>query len=172
MELIARGSEAFIYLHQDKVIKERIRRPFFEEALDNPLRKKRTTQEYNILKKLQDILPVPKVYHKHTYSFEMEYIPEPHPPLTPQTAHYLGEILRKLHSYNLIHYDLTIFNLLGEKIIDFGLSFYSHKLEDKAMDLLVTLSEAPGYEEYILEGYKDEKVIKRMEEIKRRARYV
>ncbi len=175
MDLLAQGSESFIYFDQGTVIKRRIRRPFLEEILDNRLRKERTTREFNILKKIHGMLNVPKPYEKQTYEFTMEYIDGTHPKLTPEIASFIGETLQHLHSHNIIHYDLTIFNLLETDqiyIIDFGLSFYSYKLEDKAMDLLVAISEAPEYEQEILESYRDEKVLKKLEEIKKRARYV
>ena len=50
----------------------------------------------------------------------------------------IGTLLAKIHEKNIIHGDLTTSNMiLGEKLhfIDFGLSSFSEKIEDKAVDL-------------------------------------
>ena len=93
----------------------------------------------------------------------------------------LGEfarILAKLHSSNIIHGDFTPANLIiGKKIsvIDFGLGFFSHKLEDKAVDVF-TMRQALGKKDggkfvksYFLYGEKA--VLERMEVVEKRARY-
>ena len=52
----------------------------------------------------------------------------------------LGKIVAKLHLNNIIHGDLTTSNFIITPenrlvVIDFGLSFYSERLEDKAADI-------------------------------------
>ena len=52
----------------------------------------------------------------------------------------LGKTVAKLHLNNIIHGDLTTSNFIITPqnrlvIIDFGLSFYSERLEDKATDI-------------------------------------
>ena len=55
----------------------------------------------------------------------------------------IGQAIVKLHSYDIIHGDLTTSNMFfvdgnGKKeiaLIDFGLSFFSNRPEDKAVDL-------------------------------------
>ncbi len=53
----------------------------------------------------------------------------------------IGNLIGKMHNQNIIHGDLTTSNMIvnsNEKkiyFIDFGLSFFSEKIEDKAVDL-------------------------------------
>lgn len=176
MELLARGSESYIYLKNNLVLKDRIRREYMEEILDQSLRKTRTSTEYNILAKLHGHIPVPKVYNKYVYSFEMEFIDGVHPTLDEDTAKYIGKTLRTLHDVGIIHYDLSVYNLIDDGntiyVIDFGLSFRSNKIEDKAMDILVGISQAIDYEEQILEAYGvDQRLMDRIKLIRSRARY-
>ncbi|MEM0455773.1 MAG: RIO1 family regulatory kinase/ATPase [Candidatus Anstonellales archaeon] len=178
VELLARGSESYIYLDRSRnvVIKDRVRREYMEIDLDEKLRKIRTTTEYNILRKLYGEMNVPRPISKSTYQFEMEYIDGDNPELDREIALYIGKMLRKLHDNGIIHYDLSVYNILydGERyyIIDFGLSFYSKKLEDIASDILVAISQAVDYEDVILESYHpDPAVIARIHEIRSRARY-
>src|SRR3989338_9500931 len=53
----------------------------------------------------------------------------------------MGENIAKLHHHNIIHGDLTTSNMILDKekinFIDFGLSQFSDKIEDKAVDLFV-----------------------------------
>ena len=54
----------------------------------------------------------------------------------------IGQAVARLHDANIIHGDLTTSNLFRNEdetlfLIDFGLSFTSHMLEDKAVDLYV-----------------------------------
>lgn len=62
--------------------------------------------------------------------------------LLDEYARRAGEMLAKLHNIDTVHGDLTTSNLLvtgeGELVmIDFGLSFGSNLVEDKAVDLYV-----------------------------------
>jgi TP53 regulating kinase and related kinases len=105
----------------------------------------------------------------------------------------IGCIIGKLHSNQIIHGDLTTSNILikdyeGQEskiyFIDFGLSFISRQLEDKAVDLYVleralqsthSLQAIKLFEE-ILNGYKAEyganviQVIDRLEQVRLRGR--
>lgn len=77
-----------------------------------------------------------------------------------------GQLIGKMHSFDMIHGDLTSSNLMLTNnsvcLIDFGLSLYSALPEDKAVDLYVleraivsTHSEhSQQYTEWLLEGYK------------------
>nr|CAD2164943.1 unnamed protein product [Meloidogyne enterolobii] len=66
--------------------------------------------------------------------------------ISSQFGHKLGSIIQNMHSAGLIHGDLTTSNVLVKKkqdgnldliLIDFGLSQFSQKPEDKAVDLYV-----------------------------------
>ncbi|MCS7122542.1 MAG: hypothetical protein NZ908_01130 [Candidatus Micrarchaeota archaeon] len=178
MELLARGSESYIYLDRERglVVKDRVRRMYMEESLDSRLRKTRTTTEYNILRDLYGKLRVPRVFQRHEYSFEMEYIEGTNPQLDREMARFIGKSLRDLHELGIIHYDLSIYNILynGDELylIDFGLSFRSRKIEDIANDILVAISQALDYEDVVLESYGITDAVKnRIQDIRSRARY-
>lgn len=108
----------------------------------------------------------------------------------------IGSSISKLHSKNIIHNDLTTSNMLlqkknGEKeekvfFIDFGLGIHSTRIEDKAMDLVVLKKSLKATHpkkfniiwKEILEGYRKNKgkfskeIIKRIDVIEKRARYM
>ena len=99
----------------------------------------------------------------------------------------IGSAIAKLHSFDIIHGDLTTSNMIlsGKKLyfIDFGLGFHSGKAEDKATDLHVLreafesthFSIADDAWKIILkaykESYKSEKVIGSLENLEKRGRY-
>eukprot|EP01100_Stratorugosa_tubuloviscum_P014649 TRINITY_DN796_c1_g6_i2.p1 TRINITY_DN796_c1_g6~~TRINITY_DN796_c1_g6_i2.p1 ORF type:complete len:196 (-),score=82.00 TRINITY_DN796_c1_g6_i2:169-711(-) len=100
----------------------------------------------------------------------------------------LGLILAKFHSADLIHGDLTTSNVLIREIdfelvlIDFGLSYTSTMIEDKAVDLYVLerafLSTHPNTEQLfqlILDSYaqhakKGNEILARLEKVRQRGR--
>ena len=99
----------------------------------------------------------------------------------------IGEQVAKLHSNGIIHADLTTSNMLyADKLyfIDFGLSFFSDKIEDKAVDLhlLKQALESKHFGVFdeafkiILNTYKEkatdaEAVLERFEVVEKRGRY-
>jgi len=99
----------------------------------------------------------------------------------------IGKKVAILHNNTIIHGDLTTSNMvLSNEIyfIDFGLSFFSHKIEDKAVDLhlLKKALESKHYRiweksfKLVLEMYekgaeKGAEVIKRLEAVEKRGRY-
>jgi TP53 regulating kinase-like protein len=117
----------------------------------------------------------------------------------------VGQMIAEMHRKDMIHGDLTTSNMIlasGTKdksynrtqdktnqriekqkkdsvyFIDFGLSFFSTKIEDKAVDLhlLRQALESRHYTIYeesfkaMLEGYEDKEVIKRLEEVEKRGK--
>nr|CAD2189273.1 unnamed protein product [Meloidogyne enterolobii] len=111
--------------------------------------------------------------------------------ISSQFGHKLGSIIQNMHSAGLIHGDLTTSNVLVKKkqddnldliFIDFGLSQFSQKPEDKAVDLYVlerAIKSAHIGMELLLnkalqaykEGGKDaENVLLRLEEVRMRGR--
>jgi len=105
-----------------------------------------------------------------------------------QLSEEIGKKLAILHNNNLIHGDLTTSNMIyhekGIYFIDFGLSYFSHKIEDKAVDLhlLKQALESKHYKiwetcfKHALEAYKKEsqhakEVLKRLETVEGRGRY-
>jgi Kae1-associated kinase Bud32 len=101
----------------------------------------------------------------------------------------IGEQVGLLHETNIIHGDLTVFNIIIKKknspwIIDFGLGQISNELEKKAHDLLTFYSTlkaiSPNYEVlfdkfqlgYIKVCKQGRKAFEHMKKIQSRARYI
>jgi len=147
MKVIAHAAEAKVYEKKDTIIKERISKPYRIEYIDNRLRKSRTKREANVLAKLANVVAVPKVYSASNCTIEMEKIhgKKLRDILTSRNYNsYMkkfAQILAKVHESGIIHGDPTTSNILVQKkdkelvLIDFGLSFFSQKVEDKAVDL-------------------------------------
>ncbi|NJL43970.1 MAG: Kae1-associated serine/threonine protein kinase [Nitrosarchaeum sp.] len=57
----------------------------------------------------------------------------------PELAKHIGRLVAALHDQSIIHGDLTTSNMIlsdgAVHLIDFGLSFFSHRIEDKAVDI-------------------------------------
>jgi len=198
MEKIAQGAEAIIYLHNNKIIKERVRKLYRHPEIDERLRKKTTRFESRLLEKASKIIPVPKILHSDDKAMriEMEFIEgkklrdavdELSAKEKKDIFNKIGMKLAKLHNANIIHGDLTTSNIiLREKayFIDFGLGFISERIEDKAVDLRL-LRKAIASKHYqhfdellkhIMDGYKQEikefdAISKQLEKVEGRGRY-
>ena len=96
----------------------------------------------------------------------------------------IGKNISTLHNNGTIHGDLTTANMIlkDNKVyfIDFGLGFFSDKIEDKAVDIYLLREVLEGEHDVsvfndILEGYKNcedyDKVIDRLKKVERRGRY-
>ncbi|MEO2154690.1 MAG: KEOPS complex kinase/ATPase Bud32 [Nanoarchaeota archaeon] len=182
-----RGAEAIIIEKDDKVIKKRVRKPYRNEKFDELLRKKRTKREAKILKKLRGVVNVPKIFEVKDDQIIMEKVNGSLlKDLRVENKEFwlkLGEEISKIHNKGIIHGDLTTKNIIVQDnkiyFIDFGLSFFSDKIEDKAMDLIVLkdILELENRKEkfnWIIEGYKSDKkaeIIKKIEKIEKRGRY-
>ncbi len=162
MKEISRGAEAVVFLdimaspYQPRIVKQRLKKHYRIDILDEKLRKARTKRELNLLKKSSEIIKVPKVISFSDTEIIMEYIngnklseifDKLNEKEIEKICFKIGENLGKLHLQNIIHNDLTTANIitlfnekaLAEKyeiyFIDFGLGFISTKIEDKAYDL-------------------------------------
>lgn len=193
MKQIQQGAEATIYQDKDKITKLRTSKSYRLPILDNKLRKSRTKAEAKIINKLQSIIPVPKILETdNQQTIEMEFIDGKKLSEHLEQLDWksickkLAENLTKLHNQDLIHGDLTTSNMIFKDnlvyLIDFGLGFHSHKIEDKAVDLHL-LKQAldakhftifPEAFNIILKNYKAKQsdlIIKRIETIEKRGRY-
>jgi len=196
---IAQGAEAILYKDNNEVIKERFSKKYRLAHLDESLRKFRTRREAKILGRLQELnFPAPhlKDFSDKRMSIVMDFIPgEKLKDLLQakdnfeQLAKEIGQRVAKLHQANIIHGDLTTSNMIKHQVtgklhlIDFGLSSFSEKVEDKAVDLFLldrTL-ESTHFELYpdiftqALEGYKEnnpqaKEILERLEQVKMRGR--
>ena len=143
--IIGQGAEATIYLAEN-VIKERLAKSYRLKEIDASLRRTRTRKEAKLLEKLQKInFPAPKLVSTDKKSrIEMEYLKGPKlRDFLDEKNHRiqcieLGRKIAVLHNNDIIHGDLTTSNMIVNDelfFIDFGLSFHSTKVEDKAVDL-------------------------------------
>jgi len=193
MKQIASGAEAVIYKHKEIILKDRIPKEYRHKTIDAQLRKSRTNREAKVLEKLENIdFPAPKLISKEKTHIKMEYLDgdQLKTILDKSPAKYgkqIGKLLAELHNNNIIHSDLTTSNMIlkNNKIyfIDFGLSFFSHKVEDKAVDLhlLKQALESKHYKCFekcfkaVLSAYKanfkdSETVFQRLEKVELRGR--
>ncbi len=148
-KLLKKGAESEIYLiewyGQDAISKIRLSKKYRHHYIDLILRKQRTLHEANIISSAKIIgVETPFIYFLNSNNFEiiMEYI---HGNIlkdnfSPEYCVELGKIVGKLHFYNIIHGDITTSNFILVPqnrlvVIDFGLSFFSERLEDKAADI-------------------------------------
>ena len=99
----------------------------------------------------------------------------------------IGENISKLHASDIIHGDLTTSNMIFQDkrifFIDFGLSFHSHRIEDKAVDLHLLRQAFESkhfmhwkkYFQAVLSGYKkynkSKEILKQLEKVELRGRY-
>lgn len=195
MKQIGDGAEAIIYLDKNKVIKDRIKKGYRIEQIDEKLRKFRTRRESKLLDKLAKLgfTPKPLKFDDKKMIIEMELIDGPRLRDVLNKSNYkkyckeIGEKVAILHNSDIIHSDLTTSNMvLKDQIyfIDFGLSFESGKIEDKAVDLhlLKQALESKHYSifeqafEEVIKSYKrkakhSEQILRRLEQVEQRGRY-
>ncbi len=190
---LAEGAEAKIflinYLNSEYILKERISKNYRIQKLNDLILKSRTKKEVKIIDKLKNIVNVPKIIYFDNTKIIMEYLK--HKELkqyiskNPELIKKLAKEVIKMHNNDVIHGDLTLCNLLYDEInnkiyfIDFGLSFVSAKIEDKAMDLevfkeIILADFSEDYWNIFKEEYsKDNKqIINQLEKIEKRKKYL
>ncbi|MGH9981767.1 MAG: KEOPS complex kinase/ATPase Bud32 [Nitrososphaeraceae archaeon] len=196
--IIKRGAEADVFLISwyKKVAISKLRNPkkYRNITLDNLIRKRRTIHEANMLHDVKKTgIKTPFLYFVDPKRAEiiMEYIDGENVKdiLSKEIAFKIGKYVSTLHNKNIIHGDLTTSNFIKRKedlyLIDFGLSFYSERIEDMATDIRIIkeiLSSAhihifeETYESF-LEGYalvtnkNFNRILKVVKDIEARGRY-
>ncbi|MGN0094138.1 MAG: KEOPS complex kinase/ATPase Bud32, partial [Methanobrevibacter sp.] len=106
-----------------------------------------------------------------------------------ELSYKIGEYIADIHELDIIHGDLTTSNMLIDNnnqlvFIDFGLSYYSNLIEDKADDLLVLKKSIKSVDydvaletfNWILESYlrhsnNSDDIRDKIDEIEHRGRY-
>ncbi len=194
-KLIAQGAEAKLFLENNKIIKNRFPKSYRIKEIDNKLRGYRTRREAKILQKLHAInFPSPKlIKNDEKENLIIERIGGKLIKDVLEKFDYkklcaeIGKKVAILHNNSIIHGDLTTSNMILDKqiyFIDFGLSFFSEKIEDKAVDLHL-LKEGLESKHYkiweecfkcALDAYKKEakrsnETLKRLEIVEKRGRY-
>ena len=194
MKLVAQGAEAKIFEEGSQIIKERFSKKYRLSELDASLRKLRTRKEAKIIQVLQNSgFASPKLIDvsEKEMLIHMEKIPGPklRDIFNSNAASFgeeIGNKIAQLHQRNIIHSDLTTSNMIFDKeikLIDFGLSFVSDKIEDKAVDLhlLKQALEAKHFKNWqilwkqVENSYKNSKesgnIIERLKAVEKRGRY-
>jgi len=196
---IAQGAEAVLHRDNTHIIKERLSKSYRLPQLDESLRQFRTRREAKILGKLQEMnFPAPHLqeFCDKRMSIVMDFVPGETlkdvlmaGDAFQELAREIGEKIGKLHQAHIIHGDLTTSNMIQHQetgeihFLDFGLSSFSEKTEDKAVDLFLLdrALESTHYQQYpslfekVIEGYKEVypeagAVLERFEQVKRRGR--
>jgi len=145
MKLIAQGAEAKLFKNEEVILKDRFVKTYRHPQIDASLRKFRTKREAKVLQKLKDLnIPAPELVELKESQIFMSNIPgeKLRDVLNLETkeeyAKEIGKKVALLHQNDIIHGDLTTSNMIFNEeiyLIDFGLSFFSIKTEDKAVDL-------------------------------------
>jgi len=188
------GAEATIFLEGTTIVKDRIKKEYRHPEIDERLRKFRTRREAKVLDKLKAIdFPAPTLHDMcdKAMQLRMEIVNGNkirdilyRDPVT--LSEEIGKKIGILHKNDIIHGDLTTSNMILEKeikFIDFGLSFFSNKVEDKAVDLhlLRQALESKHYDiwekcfEAALKGYcetypEHKLVLNRLQKVEKRGR--
>jgi TP53 regulating kinase-like protein len=196
--LIKKGAEADIYLinwyGKNAISKIRVAKHYRHRFLDNEIRRHRTIHEAIMIsaaKKTGVISPFIYFIDPLHAEIIMEFIEGRNVKevLTPQLCYKIGRYAALLHDNNIIHGDLTTSNFILSKkmaLVDFGLSYYSSRLEDKAVDIRLIKQAFSSAHKSIYEdaykcfikGYsqiagkkKTENILEKVGEIERRGRY-
>ena len=203
--MIAKGAEAVIYrgsfLEIPIISKHRLPKPYRMPQIDHTIRMHRLRVEARILTEAWKIgAKVPVLFGIDLSNFtllieeiqgEILFSLLNLTPLTILKSIFteVGLQVGLLHENNIIHGDLTVFNVIIEMenspwLIDFGLGQIINEIEKKADDLLTFHSTlkavSPDYEalfdEFLL-GYssvykKGRKTFEHMKKIQSRARYI
>jgi TP53 regulating kinase and related kinases len=197
MRLLYKGAESNIYLtkwyNKKAISKIRIPKIYRQRMLDDDLRKRRTISESRMITLAKEFgLRTPYIYFVDPLRAEivMEFISgiRASNVLTSSICFDIGKFVSTLHLFNIIHGDVTPSNFIVNRkitMIDMGLSFYSTRKEDKAMDIrlfkeILKSTYHSSYSEFFetfLDGYRSinskelEKILKRVDEIDTRKRY-
>lgn len=188
------GAEAKIYETGTGVIKERIRKNYRIEQLDEKIRRQRTRKETDLINKARRAgVKAPLITKSDEYSITMQKIRGPsiknHLLKTRDTAvcMRIGEAIRALHDSDIIHGDPTTSNMIlsqdGVYVIDFGLGSRSTRIEDKAVDIhLFKQALESKHSQISQECFKEflktysktrdyKKIMNRLEKVEARGRY-
>ncbi len=189
------------FLGLPAILKKRVSKPYRAKELDEYIRRTRTSHEVTMMFHARTSgVPVPAIYDVDPEEgvIIMEYVPGPTlkelalkgydvAPLFKLVGFYVG----KMHVNNIVHGDLTPANIIvpeAEKpfFVDFGLAERTGELEAIGTDvhLMLRALESTHYNkvreffEEFLRGYREvmgnktDGVLKKVQEIRKRGRYV
>lgn len=192
-DALVQGAEANVRFENGRFLKERSPKGYRDDRLDERLRKHRTRREARALHDARRAgVPTPPVLDVDVRdaTLAVEALGEDlSGDITPDEARRVGKHLACLHESGVAHGDPTTRNAVRERdvgeervfLVDFGLSYTTHHVEDFGMDLHVFRSAVRGTvgnDSEILaafeEGYawdRAEEVRERLREIEGRGRY-
>jgi Kae1-associated kinase Bud32 len=186
---------------QQVLVKERIKKNYRLPQIDEKLRKTRTKKEIKLLTETRKFgILTPKILSvdEANYKIIMEYVDgvrikeflnSADKSSIEKVCLQIGKLIGKLHSNGVVHGDLTTSNMILKDnqiyFIDFGLGEFSRRIENQGVDMNL-LYEALKSTHFkilkicwtnILKGYKQEykdanKVLEKVDEIEKRARYM
>ena len=201
IKIIKRGAEAVLYLENNQLVKERVKKNYRLKEIDEKLRKLRTRKEAKLLNEAKRVgVETPRIFSIDEKGFKIvmefvdgerlkEFLNETDDKNRKGAAEEIGKAVGILHKSGIVHGDLTTSNMIlrDDKIffIDFGLGDFSNRIEDLATDLSV-LKEAfkSTHFKYLdilwesfIKGYKltndkFNKVLDTLNDIEKRGRYV
>ena len=192
--VIKRGAEAILFLENENLVKERIKKNYRIDNIDNELRKTRTKKEAKLISEARRIgINVPNILETGENKITMEFIDGKRLKdilnENLRLAEDIGQSVGLMHTNGIVHGDLTTSNMLFKDnkvyFIDFGLGEFSKRLEDLATDLSVFKEALKSTHfkflenlwESFIRGYRQinptaEKVLQVLENIEKRGRYV
>ncbi|MFB6354295.1 MAG: bifunctional N(6)-L-threonylcarbamoyladenine synthase/serine/threonine protein kinase [Halobacteriales archaeon] len=147
-----RGAEAVVEVGDRFVTKRRVPKGYRHPALDARLRRERTAAEARLLAEARRHgVPTPTVRDLDPYTStlvvrrvgERDLRADP----TAAAVRTVARHLATLHAAGLVHGDPTVRNVRVDgdpTLIDFGLAYHSHDVEDFAMDLHVLAQSLAG----------------------------
>lgn len=201
MKIINRGAEAVLYLEDNYLVKERLKKNYRLPEIDIKLRKSRTRKEAKLLSDARRVgVETPRIISidENVFKITMEFIEgrrlkeffnQANDAKKKEVVEEVGRCVGLLHKNGIVHGDLTTSNMIlkDDRIffIDFGLGEFSSRIEDLATDLSV-LKEAfkSTHFKYLdllwssfIKGYKQtndnfNKVLDTLNDIEKRGRYV
>ena len=187
-----KGAEATVKIEDERVIKTREPKNYRHSDLDNKIREERTDTEIKLIKDAKrHNVNAPEAEKIDNFTIEMDRIEGNilKDSLSDSLAlmKSFGKNIGYLHSTEIIHGDLTTSNAMVSDdklfVIDFGLSYRSQRVEDKAVDIhllkQVLNSSHPdvadeAWEKFV-EGYSDydksNEVLQQLKDVEKRGRY-
>lgn len=150
---LRKGAEAELieteFLGRKALLKDRVPKEYRALALDEGIRRERTKQEAILLHKAKELgVRTPVIYgiERRACGITMEFVEGKRLKDTLNKKNFLahckelGTKISLLHNGGLVHGDLTTSNVIADGkalvFVDFGLGFFSEKVEDLAVDLL------------------------------------
>ena len=152
MKTLSIGAEAVVYADESRkiVVKERQPKKYRVKELDDKLRLHRMRREAKVIAALRQLkIPVPELIRtdEKTTTLTMQLVEGKKVRDALGKSNYagicaqIGKSVGTMHTNDMVHGDLTTSNMiLNERdgkvyFVDFGLSLFSNKDEDKAVDL-------------------------------------